>query len=128
MGHVTTRRRLGTLRYVVPFWLIAMSSGVDADEFGPARDSAMFHCGTPPTSSAQVVAGPRLGLDATGRRVVRRNVTFPRYPCADAPERARSSIGGIEIVVDPRLLEAQPADARPGPGFRPGPRPPRRPR
>ncbi|TVR09471.1 MAG: hypothetical protein EA385_06935 [Salinarimonadaceae bacterium] len=104
---------------VVPFWIIAMTLAAQADGFPMDDAPPMLHCGTPPSSRAEVVSGPLLGLDASGHRVVRRNSTFPRYPCADIPGRSARGVDAIEVHIDVNPFEAGPVKRR---------QPPRRPR
>lgn len=111
----STRSAIGP---AVLFWVIASCVGARADgmTFQPTVD--MSRCGTPPSSRAETVMGPRLGLDASGARVVRRNSTFPRYPCADAPRRPANGLGGIEIRIETALPEPTPEAGGRGRGRR----------
>lgn len=102
----------------VLFWVIASSVAVRADGMTAQPTVDMSRCGTPPSSRAETVMGPRLGLDASGARVVRRNSTFPRYPCADAPRRPATGLGGIEIRLETALPEAAPEAGGRGRGRR----------
>lgn len=97
----------------VLFWVGAGTLAARADGPGFPEAFSVSHCETFPESRAEVVRGPRLGLDAATGKVVRRNSTFPRYPCADAPRTSGRGVDAIGVYIDAGPVQADPEDAAP---------------